>query len=569
MSPQGLAVYRAAGETAGVFALYRVPLDRSQAPVRINATLPRPNAQVGTTALDLGGEHVVFLTEGHTANAQELYAAPLDGSGAALRLNPAFTQGLDVLDFAISADGTRVVYRADALTDEVFELFSVPIAGGTALRLNGPLVSGGDVVDYAISGDGERVVYRADQDVDEELELYSVPLAGGSATQVSAPLVSGGDVRTLVVVAGDESPAFGISPDGARVVYVADQEVDERHELYSAPIAGGAVVRLNPTLVAAGDVRGLSNPERAFAFSPDATRVLYLADQNFDERLELFSVPIAGGAAVRINEPLDAFEKVRSFAVAPDASRVLYLADQLQGQIELWSAPLAGGSPALRLNSPGQQVQGPIAVTGSGQAVYRSFPPSVSAYSVPVDGSAAPLRLNPPLDPSEDVASFTLTPDGERVLYLADHDTDFVLELWSVPTDGSATAVKLNAPLPPGGSFELLFPLPQVLGRRRPCGLSPRPRRERRVRALRRAQRRQRRALAPERPARAGTDRGRRPFLQSRSAGTPRAVPGRPGSGRALRAVHGAAPDPGPPTQGQPAARRPGWGEHFQADAGR
>jgi hypothetical protein len=62
------------------------------------------------------------------------------------------------------------------------ELYSVPIEGGKADKLNGPLVAGGQVHSFMIDAGSRRVLYRADQDIDEVFELYSVPLAGGTAT---------------------------------------------------------------------------------------------------------------------------------------------------------------------------------------------------------------------------------------------------------------------------------------------------------------------------------------------------------------------------------------------------
>ena len=76
---------------------------------------------------------------------------------------------------------------------------------------------------FAVSSDSSRVVYRADQPVDELHGLFSVRLAGLVRTLLNPPLVAGGEVQT----------DFAISPDSARVVYRADQNVDELFELYS------------------------------------------------------------------------------------------------------------------------------------------------------------------------------------------------------------------------------------------------------------------------------------------------------------------------------------------------
>lgn len=62
-------------------------------------------------------------------------------------------------------------------------------------RLNGPLVSGGDVrwpSGFLVSDDGTRVVYRADQNTNDVWELFSTPIGGGTASRVNDALPSGG-----------------------------------------------------------------------------------------------------------------------------------------------------------------------------------------------------------------------------------------------------------------------------------------------------------------------------------------------------------------------------------------
>ena len=100
----------------------------------------------------------------------------------------------DVIYHQISADSSRVVYHSDQETDDVYELYSVPIAGGPAVKLNDLLVAGGYVYSYQISTGSSRVVYLADQESDNVYELYSVPIAGGPAVKLNGLLVAGGDV---------------------------------------------------------------------------------------------------------------------------------------------------------------------------------------------------------------------------------------------------------------------------------------------------------------------------------------------------------------------------------------
>ncbi len=138
-----------------------------------------------------------------------------------------------MLDFAISPDSARVVYRADS-TDTLNELWSVPIGGGAVTRLNRTLAAGGDVQAFLISPDSSWVVYGADQDQDAKDELLRVPLAGGTVEDVNGPLVFGGDVSLTFLSA----PVFTISPDSLNIVYAADEIVDGEIELFKSVVGG-------------------------------------------------------------------------------------------------------------------------------------------------------------------------------------------------------------------------------------------------------------------------------------------------------------------------------------------
>ena len=77
----------------------------------------------------------------------------------------------------------------------------------------------------------------------EVQELYSVPVGGGAITKLNGTLTTGGDVTEI-----------GISPDSSTVVYRANQETSGTFELYSVPIGGGTAVKLNGALTVGGSV---------------------------------------------------------------------------------------------------------------------------------------------------------------------------------------------------------------------------------------------------------------------------------------------------------------------------
>ncbi len=477
----------------------------------VHKTISKHDRQVGRQT---GGFLVVLLT------ASTLLIATTQASAAAgnRKLNPTLADGKGAVagasryvdnPFRISPDSSRVVYLADQETDEVFELWSVPITGGEAIKLNAPLPAGGQVsgsnseVDhpFLISPDNRRVVYLADQETHNVFELWSVPLTGGKPTKLNTTLAGGkGDVRGP----DEELPhPFLISADSQHVVYVADQDVDEVFELYSVPITGGAVTKLNPSLAKGrGGVQGdiQAGPEHPFLISPDSQRVVYVADQDVDELYELYSVPITGGEAIQLSRnraagPGDVHGGIaRPFRISPDSQRVVYVADlDVDEVIELYSVPISGG-PVSKLNSTLAGGRGDVQGVDPAAEAFLVSPDSqyvvyladqdidevTELYSVPISGGK-PTKLNPPLaggrgdvrGAGKKVAHpFRISPDSRRVVYIADQETDEAFELWSVAINGGPVS-KLNPPMA-GGKGDIRGPSRDMIN---PFRISPDSRR--------------------------------------------------------------------------------------------
>src|SRR5262249_44945090 len=135
-----------------------------------------------------------------------------------------------------------VVYRADALADEVDQLFSAPSdASAPPVLVSGAMVAGGDVRERPSSADpdflfgsGGRVLYYADAEVDGTVELFSAPL------DASAP-----PIRLSAVAPGRNVQGLRVSADGSRAAYRAVEGVDTVLALYAVPSAGGQSVKIN------------------------------------------------------------------------------------------------------------------------------------------------------------------------------------------------------------------------------------------------------------------------------------------------------------------------------------
>ena len=297
--------------------------------------------------------------------------------------------------FQFSADGSRVVFetRASQATGEVTELFSVSSSGGIPVRLNGDLTDGGDVSAWQLSSNGNRVVYWADQETDGVTDVYAVPTLGGTPQKLSESLVDVGSIGGGIV-----------GPNGDRAVFIACQTANPfsgpYFELFSAPTSGGGSVKIS------GSDDESEETFRASSCGPDGGRVLYLADQDTDDIVELFSVSPLGGPSIKLNSALVANGDVRSDGLqfSPDGNFVLYSADQDTNEVvEIYRVATTGGTP-LKLNTP----------LASG----RSVTPGSQRFS----------------------------PNGSRVLYRADQNADDVYEIFSVPS-GGGTPIRLNGTL--------------------------------------------------------------------------------------------------------------------------
>jgi hypothetical protein len=418
-------VYRAQEDEAYVDQMFAQRLDQPGPAVELAGPVKQYDLSTGAIALPSG--RYVYT------HRYQLLSAPLDGS-AAVQLSSAYEPGEGVPQFALDAGETRAVFLQATSAFGPLELFVRPVDGSAAaLRLS---PAGTDVRDFRLGPDGTRAVYRADPVAGQD-EIFSVPLDGSAP-----PVKLNGPIPPFY----QGVRAYGFSPDGQRVVYVAFQDADPYPELHSAAIDGSGEVQI-------------AEPDGTFdALSDDfavasSGFVVYTAEADTDGKLELYGVPLLGGAApVKLNGPFIAEGDVYRFEPTADGSRVVFAADDLVNhRLELFSAPVAGGSPAVRLSGNTTEGSDPYFQLdpSSSRVVFQRGPYSSPGspwhvFSVPIDGSSGPLEL-------DESVSFSLLPGGARVLHTkwVPHSVDS--ELFLVSTTGGKP-VKVNGELTFTGS---------------------------------------------------------------------------------------------------------------------
>ena len=343
----------------------------------------------------------------------------------------------DIVAWAMSPDGTTIVYSAwENLSggDPKLSLFSVSVTGGSSTKLVA-LVSS-CCKEWKIDPLSSKVLYL---DTNRNV-LFSVPIGGGNTTQVSA------DGYTVF--------QFEITPNGERAIFTSApyDHLGYVSNLYSAVIGGGSPQRLNigAPLPEGGDIG-------YFALSNAAGgnwRVVYIADQRFDDVFELFSVPVTPGTVpIRLNPNLTVGGNVHHFWVAPEGQRVAYWADQDTDEVRELYSVLVGGSGNVKLNgTPAPGVPFPVSFVDFNPAGTRVVYMAIDApgvgnlYSVTVAGESR-TKLSDDFTPNSSTPytylGAAITSDGQRVVYNADDETAGKLEVFAAWMTGGPL-VKLS-----------------------------------------------------------------------------------------------------------------------------
>ena len=343
-----------------------------------------------------------------------------------------------------------VVFLADKDLDNRTDLYLAMLDGSAVYRLNGPLVPGGQVINFAISPDRRYVAYSADQDTDNIVELYVARADGGGATKVSGPLMPGGGVSD-----------FAWAPNSSRVAYRAYHYTPYTVELFTSRPDGTGNVRISGALVAGGYVD-------RFTWAPNSSRIAYLAYQNTLYTLELFSSRADGTGNVRVSGPLVAGGYCTNFAWAPDGTRIAYAASQLTTRsFEIFTS-YPDGSGNVRVSHPlptdSDYVSGDIqwAPNGSRLAYRAYYYFSASGYfyyaenlfTTRPDGTGATQVSAVPLQYNQYRTLYqpAWAPNGSRIAYVAEQNTDNVFEVFSSGPDGGSN-VQVSGSFVAGGSI--------------------------------------------------------------------------------------------------------------------
>ena len=332
----------------------------------------------------------------------EIYAVRIDGVGTAIKLNKTLPVGGSVKEAHPSADGEWVVYRGDANTDEVFQLYTVRMNGTDHTSLSGVNINGGDVLEFAVAPIGARVVWTGDLIVDEQVNLFS-------------RTVDNSGVLVALDTSNRDAERPRISPDGSTVAYVVNW-VNEGEQLWRTPIDAAEPQQASLKYGSNNDVDIFT-----FTFSPNSRYVIYLTDANDATKRLVYSHDVVVGGS---NETLSA-SNMLDFQIAPDSRQVVMRSSDNE---KLWIAPIDVdfNEDAITNLAAGRTVKQYQIAPQSDYVIYRADRNNLDTeelFAVParlnVDPATQTTKLNSLFSTDNDVTSFKLSNQGD-VVYLAD-----------------------------------------------------------------------------------------------------------------------------------------------------
>ncbi len=458
----------------------------------------------------------VFMADKNVAGTVELYASFDDGDEI-IKLSADLVSGGNVVDFKISPDGIFVAYVADQGTDQVFELYVVPVDKSddeTAVKVSVPVEGNGikeispdsgkyafawapdslrvgyiadpadlvvgffelfsstpdgqekdlisdlpdpltnpgrDVKDFEWEPNSTFIAYVADQDTNDKFELYVSPSDSniGNRKVSGIPMVGSG-IRENPPVPS-EAYLFGWAPDSSRLAYIADQDTVDIFELFTSNPDGADNRKLSGPMGFNGDVD-------EFAWAPNNSKIAYLADQVNDPGVELYTtLPNVSVSFLKNSAGLVVGSNVTGFEWAPDSSRIAFTANKIVSRFALYTtSPNDNNNVLVSSNSSfNSEVISFGWAPDSSRIAYIADDFNINVLELFTTRPAAPLvnKISGNLVAGGDVLGFEWAPNSSRVAYTADQDENDVSELYTSTPDGSVNDI-LSSVIVPGGGVQ-------------------------------------------------------------------------------------------------------------------
>ncbi len=355
-SADGLYVgYRADTTASTRFEMWTVPA-AGGAPVMVSGAVVA-NGDVLSFRWSPIGHRLAFFGDATTDTLIQVRLVDAEGTNWTLADIPqgSLTSADFEADYAWRPDGGRIAYRFDPAGGGDKRLMSC-LPDGTGLVTHSTPIGAGESVDsFAWAPDSTKIAYVADQDTDNAFEVYVSPTAGGGVTKVGSAaataicsdlawsptstrlawrvvkiIVGSADLVTNLAIGGSEAilranaigrqvAQFAWSPDGSLIAYTADVDTFEVFELYTVSPTTTLTLKRSMELEPAGNVE-------SFAWAPNGTTLVFTADDDVDDVRDLFVSIIPTSAIVQLTTEVSVNEDVQQFEWSTDGTHILVAA---------------------------------------------------------------------------------------------------------------------------------------------------------------------------------------------------------------------------------------------------
>lgn len=418
------------------YDLIGVPIDGSKSAYIIQGLEDR------STRIFHGGDRIAYMTF-NPGDSWRQFLTPIEAGASRTFFYPSSVQQME-----FTPDGTRLIYVTPHITGQ--ELRSISSSGGDLIVLATAL---GQIDSFKIHKDSQWVTFVADLDTQGVNELYTVSASGGVPVKIHGPRVS--DHADFSI------NDFKVSADGSYVAFLGEGDPGDGIRLFGAPAHPPGGVGIETELSGSPTVGGnVTSHQDHFEISPDGSHVVFAADLEKDDVVELFSVDTVGGDPVRLSRGYAPVGDVAQVWSSPDKQWTVYRADQdVDGRFDLYAVPTQRDVIPVRIN----EIENRTSIVSTGEdVVFSANSEQVFFLGASDESSYAKLfvydlidglleQLSQAQDELPDrsfVRSFRLHPDGLSVIYLADHRVSSGPELYQVRIDLSEPPVRLGPDIP-------------------------------------------------------------------------------------------------------------------------
>lgn len=316
-----------------------------------------------------------------------------------------------------------------------FDLYKINYDGTGLLKLNGATQykwwsyrKGG----FGYFPGSNRLAIYAEQGMTFKKEIFGMDYDGANYGK-------------LHPVIADDAEEFRISPTGDKILYTMEQDVNNINEIYSSNLDGTGNVKLNGPLPLGGDV-----DYSRFEILPNGQKALFLAEQDIDNVVELFSVNMDGTARVKLHPNLGVGKYVNDFQFTKNNQKIIFIGKVSSStEEEIFSVNPDGTNF--------QKISGSMITNGqitysyydktrfkissnSQKVVFLATKEDLAKselYSVNIDGSNL-VKISPALTfPEASISGFEISEDSTKVIFKSNFENKDKDQLYTVDITGS------------------------------------------------------------------------------------------------------------------------------------